>query len=163
MEGDESVHYVPPRQRRVRASRQVQPPLTPMIDVVFQLLLFFLLGTSFREQEGQLLASLPEKGGITASEVIVQELNLEIHAAGAMGVRYYVRGENMGIEGSGESLKSAANELHQLLVERRQKQTGTELSVFISPAPDVRWEYVVEAFNQAVRAGYKKVGFVGGE
>lgn len=162
VEGDESVHYVSARMKRKRPPKQTQPPLTPMIDVVFQLLIFFLLGTSFREQEGLIPATLPEKGEAAASNVVIQELHIEIHAAGAMGVRYYVRGENMGIEGGPDTLKNAAAELHQLLAQRQERHTGSELSVLITPAPDVRWEFVVEAFNQAVRAGFKKVGFVGG-
>ncbi len=37
--------------------------LTPMIDVVFQLLIFFLIGTKFRVPEGELEAYLPRDEG----------------------------------------------------------------------------------------------------
>jgi biopolymer transport protein ExbD len=36
-----------------------EPPMTPMIDVVFQLLIFFLLTMKFTIQEGELLTHLP--------------------------------------------------------------------------------------------------------
>jgi hypothetical protein len=35
-----------------------------------------------------------------------------------------------------------------------------EAPVFISPTRDVRWAFVVEAFNQAVRARFKNIGFM---
>ena len=60
--GDTSVHYIPPRRKRGRGKPKMQPPLTPMIDVTFQLLLFFLLTFQFREREGQIPGSLPNTG-----------------------------------------------------------------------------------------------------
>ena len=41
--GEDSVHYVPPRKKRKQGSGKMQPPLTPMIDVVFQLIIFFIV------------------------------------------------------------------------------------------------------------------------
>ena len=40
------------------SANSIQPPLTPMIDVTFQLLLYFLLTTEFREDEGQIPGSI---------------------------------------------------------------------------------------------------------
>ena len=36
---------------------------------------------------------------------------------------------------------------------------GDTVTVVIRPAADVPWEYVVDAYNQAVRAKFKKIGF----
>jgi len=62
--GDETVHYSPPRKRREKPKVKMQPPMTPMIDVTFQLLLFFLLTCEFRETEGNIPGTLPSKGNI---------------------------------------------------------------------------------------------------
>ncbi len=84
-------------ERRPTGPRAVaQPPMTPMIDVVFQLLLFFLLGCHFVVSEGQLRAML-QQGGMEG-----------------LGVR-------------------------------------------IIPVGSVRWQHVVDAFNQASRAGCTSV------
>ena len=47
--GDETTHYESARKKRARPKAKMQPPLTPMIDVTFQLLLFFLLSFTFRQ------------------------------------------------------------------------------------------------------------------
>ena len=39
-----------------------EAPLTPMIDIVFQLLVFFMLTMQFKESEGKLLSQLPSDG-----------------------------------------------------------------------------------------------------
>ena len=52
-----------------------QPPLTPMIDVVFQLLIYFILTLHFKEVEGQLLSQLPKEKGLDSSPVNSPELN----------------------------------------------------------------------------------------
>ncbi len=36
--------------------------MTPMIDVVFQLLIFFMLSMHFKEIEGKLITTLPRDG-----------------------------------------------------------------------------------------------------
>ena len=38
--------------------------MTPMIDVVFQLLIFFMLSMHFKEVEGKLLSQLPKDKGL---------------------------------------------------------------------------------------------------
>jgi biopolymer transport protein ExbD len=40
-------------------ARRMQPPLTPMIDCTFNLLIFFLLAPSFSLSEGYLTTNLP--------------------------------------------------------------------------------------------------------
>ena len=52
-----------------RKAAALQPPLTPMIDVTFQLLLFFLLTCEFRPTEGVIPGSLPENGPLVGPKV----------------------------------------------------------------------------------------------
>jgi biopolymer transport protein ExbD len=40
-----------------------------------------------------------------------------------------------------------------------QRDDPGKVPVMIMPAVNVRWEHVVNAFNQAVRAKFKKIGF----
>jgi len=48
--------------------------MTPMIDVVFQLLIFFMLSMHFKEVEGKLLSTLPKDKGLQSSAVLQPEL-----------------------------------------------------------------------------------------
>ena len=51
--------------RRARTGAVTEPSveLTPMIDVVFLLLVFFILSAKFIRDESQLATSLPDQGG----------------------------------------------------------------------------------------------------
>ena len=52
------------RKRRIEDDKVDQPPMTPMIDVVFQLLIYFMLTMHFKEVEGKLLSQLPKREGL---------------------------------------------------------------------------------------------------
>jgi len=149
--GDDSVHYVPPRKKRPRPKPKMQPPLTPMIDVTFQLLLFFILTFTFKQTEGLIPGTLPQ-GDMQPKEVV--ELEKPIHilvkfASGQPKTPIYE------IKGMSRSIKEAGA-LYQYLVNEKQR---VERAVVIQPWPRARWEHAVEAFNQAVRAQYTKIGF----
>lgn len=45
-----------------------QPNMTPFIDVVFQLLIFFMLTLHFKQIEGQIISQLPKDKGMSPSE-----------------------------------------------------------------------------------------------
>jgi biopolymer transport protein ExbD len=152
--GEESVHYVSPRKKRVRPKPKMQPPLTPMIDVTFQLLLFFLLTFTFRQAEGQIPGTLPEQGegGVTTQELLEEPIRISLRPVGdeRTGIIYEIQGHAHVIR--------SAQELGQLL-QSRATQNGTEVPVIIKSRGDVQWRWVVEAFNQSVRARFKNVGF----
>ena len=48
--------------------------MTPMIDIVFQLLIFFMLSMHFREVEGKLLSQLPRDKGAAPAPALKREL-----------------------------------------------------------------------------------------
>jgi len=151
--GDQTVHYVSQRLKRGRPKPKLQPPLTPMIDVVFQLLLFFLLTTTFRQEEGQIPGTLPEKAGISAGDVVpLDPIRLMLRPTGPErnGCIYEMSGHNVGID--------SPQRLYEALVGRRQVLSD-EVPVVIQPRPDVKWRYVVEAFNQSIRARFKNIAF----
>ncbi len=62
------------RKRKVDTEKPVEPPMTPMIDVIFQLLIFFILTMKFKEVEGKLLSQLPKDKGLSSSSVPQPEL-----------------------------------------------------------------------------------------
>ncbi len=56
----------------------VDMDMTPMIDVAFQLLIFFLLTINFKLQEGNLSSHLPKQGGVSSSSATEQLSTVEI-------------------------------------------------------------------------------------
>ncbi|MGB2822671.1 MAG: biopolymer transporter ExbD [Phycisphaerae bacterium] len=134
---------------------KLQPPMTPMIDVTFQLLLFFLLTCEFRESEGNIPGTLPAKGNIVQD---VQQtpppepITIQIRASADRASATY---EMTGVP----IMITSAQELFQLLKQRQDQLGSDEVPIVILPNEDVPWEFVVEAFNQAVRARYRKIGF----
>ena len=152
--GDDTVHYVSARTKRERPKPKMQPPLTPMIDVTFQLLLFFLLTFTFREAEGNIPGTLPEEGtgGVSAQEMLDRPIIVNLRPTGDR--REFVIYEISELSVSPRDAK----ELYAQLVMRRG-QLGKQVPVVIKPRGDVRWQFVVEAFNQAVRAQFENIGF----
>jgi biopolymer transport protein ExbD len=136
----------------------MQPPLTPMIDVVFQLLLFFLLGCKFIQEEGQIRANLPNISGPSRPSLNVDPVKIQLSAAG-------MHDESVLIQVTGAATKTLGEpkEVWDLLMGLRNRlqpgQDQSEVPVVITPQGRVRWRFVVDTFNQAVRANYKNVAF----
>ncbi len=59
-------------------------PLTPLIDVVFLLLVFFLVATNFTRKEYDQRVELPPTGSGKISEYVQQNLVLNIHKDGTV-------------------------------------------------------------------------------
>ena len=77
--------------------------LTPMIDVVFQLLIFFMVATTFLDPEKEIGIELPEAASGTVSEE-VDELIINIFADG----RIVVSGRDVAPDNLLSELKAAA-------------------------------------------------------
>lgn len=139
--------------KKPMAPGNMSPPMTPMIDVVFQLLLFFLLGCTFKQNEGQVEANLPAVGGpAQAAAIDLEPVKVRLTAIGQ---------DNEGVQIEiGDPSPNVRNmlELYEHLMQRKVRY-GDEVPVLISPMPNVRWEHVVNAFNQAVRCSFKNIGF----
>jgi biopolymer transport protein ExbD len=113
--------------------------LTPMIDMVFLLLIFFLVASRFEEAERELKVELP-----TASEAMPltarpREVFINIDERG----QYFVGGRVLSEEQLGEHLTAAArnNPLSQTVVIRADKRA--------------EWDYIARAMNLCVRAGIR--------
>ena len=63
------------RKRKAEENTPIEPPMTAMIDVIFQLLIFFMLTMKFVVLEGKLLSHLPKDKGLSPSDVTNPEIN----------------------------------------------------------------------------------------
>jgi len=156
IESEETHRYVSERKQRGRQDTKMQPPLTPMIDVTFQLLLYFLLTSTFQPFEGQIPGSLPEKGLSAASVQPRPPIRIVLRPRGAN--REYVTYEVDNLNALDKQ-----EDLYKMLLARQKSDSVTvETPVQIRPWASVRWKYVVGAFNATVRARYKNIGFSSG-
>ena len=118
--------------------RQLRRPevsinLTPLIDVVFLLLIFFMVSTSFSELT-QLVVDLPEAEGSPATSA--EALILTVDVAGNMTL-------------SGESVP---NDTRGLSLALRQRLNGnTDIPVTLSADAMTPHQYVVTAMDVAAQ------------
>ena len=86
------------RKKKMKEDEKVdQPPMTPMIDVVFQLLIYFMLTMHFKEVEGKLLSQLPKDKGLASSPVNqpeLQEVRIFLCAGGDIKTHRYNKGKH---------------------------------------------------------------------
>jgi len=155
---EEVTRYVSARQQRAKPKAKMQPPLTPMIDVTFQLLIFFLVATEFRQPEGNIPGTLPQ-APIAADQPAVDFLDpLKITirpGSGSVEVIYE-------LEGAGFQINDPERLYEQLRSYRKAHGDSKEIPVIIHPLYTVPWNLVVDAFNQAIRAGYESITFAHG-
>lgn len=65
--------------RKAAENAPVEPPMTPMIDIIFQLLVFFMLTMKFVVQEGELLSHLPRGHG-PGHDILIDEVRVYLCA-----------------------------------------------------------------------------------
>ncbi len=145
------VHH----ERKVREvkSADMQVNLTSMIDVIFLLLIYFVVTASFAVGEGVIVAKMPEGSG--PSDALApkkQKLIVEISSAGSDPTGYMIN-----IQGVGRPQNFA--ELAAMLAEIQGDVRSASDPVVIQPDPLVRWQHAVDAFNAAIKARYTDVRF----
>jgi biopolymer transport protein ExbD len=135
--------------------------IVPMLDVCFNLLIFFIATAHFAAGEGVLPADLPAgvggKSSANAPKPPEQPLNIIL---GALG------GEDVSIQIEG--MTSPPANFAELFTVLKGLQSGPsnpngiyapDNPVIIKPDGAVPWGHVVNAFNAAIRAKYTNVNF----
>ncbi|MFO7787338.1 MAG: biopolymer transporter ExbD [Halospina sp.] len=123
---------------RRQSQQEVSVNLTPLIDVVFLLLIFFMVSTTFT-RETELQIDLPEAEG-TKAEQETELIEVEISADGV----YSINGERLeGVE------REALNERIQTVADG-----NTDLPFIITADADARHELVVRAMDVAGSLGF---------
>ena len=155
----ETIHHKGARSRRDLPPVRMALNLTSMIDVIFLLLIYFVVTAIFTPGEGIITAKLP-KGTGTADPLDLppQPINVIITAAGRAGYRLDIEGY-----AAPHDYRQLYEQLVMLQYDVARGLTqGTHKPddpVLIKPRGDVRWQHVVNAFNAAVRARYSNIQF----
>jgi biopolymer transport protein ExbD len=123
------------RQRR----DELSPNLTPLIDVVFLLLIFFMVSTSFTTRT-QLAVNLPEAEGVASSRTT--QLELSIDASGEFRL-------------NGEQVPSDARGLRRALQDTAGDQR--DMPMTIAADGDAAHQFVVTALDVASKLGFQQL------
>ena len=126
----------------VRAKDEPEVNLTSMIDVVFLLLIFFMVSTSFVKQS-QLSIRLPQADNENIVEEVPEFIDLMITEQGT----YLVNGREL-INNKPETIRNAL-----------QKISGgdTSLPITISADANARHQYVITAMDVAGKLGFVQI------
>ncbi len=111
--------------------------ITPLIDVVFLLLIFFLVATRFAEEEREIDIELPTASQSLPLMAEPQEMFINIDGQG----RYFVEGEFRQPEALEQLLRQAAanNPLTQTVIIRADKTAD--------------WQHVLTAVDLCIKTG----------
>ena len=154
------VPHIQSRKRRVLPPAKMQLQITSLIDVIFQLLIYFIVTASFVMGEGALPADLPHGGDMARSRAVhpEQPLNILLRPVGNSSVRIEVQG----FRKPTDSFAQLQDYLGALQFNPKLKRSGfykPSNPVIIKPVGQVRWQHVLNAFNSAVAMGYENVSF----
>jgi biopolymer transport protein ExbD len=122
-----------------------------MIDVTFQLLLYFLLTTDFRKDEGQIPGTLPAFGS-PPDRIRPNKIEIVVRPAGEFYESCLYQVGNMPMVDNPQALR-------EVLAQQKELRRGENTAVVIRSNSTVRWKYIVEAFNAAVYNKFTKIGF----
>jgi len=148
--------------RRPRGPAKLSLSMTSMIDVVFLLLIYFLVATDFRLGEEVYRLDLPDRTGAGSPdpfELDNEPLRISVMSTGLSASMY-----RLTIEGpypQPESFEKLFEFLDQTMVGRVESGALFEADhpIIIQPSRSTRWEHAIEAFNAAARARYTNVTF----
>jgi biopolymer transport protein ExbD len=132
--------------------------MLPMIDMLFLLLIFFLLTMQFRPAESYLPFQLPGEGAKTSQIGKAEPLTLNLTARGD-GCRIQI-GHSKAIPLDANSidadLTAVANRIAMVLKE--QKRTAADPVEFVCDR-GVEWQYIAKLYNVLFGMGIKDITF----
>ncbi|HEY3246533.1 MAG TPA: biopolymer transporter ExbD [Phycisphaerae bacterium] len=148
--------FVPfrPRRKRSKPAREVGFNITPMIDMTFLLLTFYILASSFEQSEGVLASRMPRSGAVASVALPISPVVVRVQQVG-VGPNDF----SVAIEGAPQR-PASFEELTGLLRQIQQKPGfDSETPVVIQADQRVRWDHIVNVWNSAVRARFRNIAF----
>jgi biopolymer transport protein ExbD len=141
------------KRRRNREDIPVDMQMGPMIDMVFLLLVFFMVTSNPEDEEGDLRMKLP--GAVAQGEAVdfPDEQRIVISEDGRV-----LLNERDLSGGGGREMPELAETLDRFRL--ASERNGTEALVTIAPADGVRHQRVVDVLNACARARISGVSFI---
>ena len=134
--------------RRPRSASSMDSTMTPMIDVIFQLQIFFLCTMGFAAPESILPTNIPNTGG-SAPAAVAADLEM---------VKISLRGDpkNFRIELNRQPVANT-----KALLDRLKVLSGAskEIPVILDIGPEVYLGSLVEVYDLCLGCGLQKINF----
>lgn len=143
-----------------RNRRRVALRMTAMIDVIFLLLIFFVLTAKFRDPEQFLDMALAENGEGTVSLSVVEPLIIEIEGSGKRCLVRIGKQEEF-VFAADAGLDEAMADLGAVIdkVLRKQKRMAAD-PVKIVCGDKVKWSVLARVYNLLYQTGMSDITFV---
>ena len=142
--------------RRKRAEGKVSIPVAPMIDVVFLLLIYFMVSSTLKRQEADLSFQLPGTVEQTAPLDMPDEQIIEIRTNGQVVVNEYPYDRPDSIY---------LTELTAMLTRFREASMANKVDAIVTIAPEnsVSHGQIVRVMDACALSGIEGVNFALGE
>jgi biopolymer transport protein ExbD len=154
---------------REAATAETKLEMTPMIDVTFLLLIFFLCTIKFKILEGKIPAFLPKDVGVNATPIDKELEKIEIHIVRtASDIETFDEyGNSTKWEWSekqiqikiGPKVCSGLREFHDLV--KKAHESNTEAKATIYPHKGTLYIDAVKVVNECLRANFTAITFAG--
>ncbi|MEM1165134.1 MAG: biopolymer transporter ExbD [Planctomycetota bacterium] len=143
------------RRRNGRAATSLAPRLASMIDVVFLLLMYFLLIAGFTKPESSLDAELAGEAPVADPfDLPPQPIDVVVRTTGTGPDAFALV-----VAGLPGDAVSDAEMLDAALASSDAVLSRTDQVFVVRAEPTTRWEHVLETFNIIRRRGYERVRF----
>ncbi len=149
---------IPRRNRGFKGGRSITLAMAPMIDIVFLLLMYFLIVGEFLPPEGLFEIDLPKPldrpAPVSALTLPQPPVRLEVASTGD-GPKDY----SISMTGPLPRDVTSYDQLFRALDASRGRLLASDQAFIIAPAADTRWEHTLGVFNSVLRAGFERVRF----
>ena len=152
-----TTEEVPHHKRRKTKQTVAELNLTSMIDVVFQLLIYFIITVNFVIDEGVLMSNLPEVSATPPEQDPIPPMDIKLRAQ--EGAAECVISYNGNIIPSFTELRQQLEQGQNNPAKGRTGFFPTDHVIKIEPSRYVRWQFSLNAFNAALQADYTNVSF----
>lgn len=140
------------------SDRMSQPKMTPMIDVVFQMLIFFIVAMQIRDPQGILKADLPKDkgpgGDPTAPPPVYLLPEVKVHLARV--VADDGADSRIAIQIEQYKCQDLADLEHRL---KLLSECSNKIPVIIDGEPEVPFAYIIGVVDACLKAELTKVRF----
>ncbi len=150
--------------RRAAQGAKLSLAMTPMIDVVFLLLVFFVCTVRFERREEVYQLDLPVRGA-SADPFALEESPVELRIGARSRSQLAIELRADGVVRTVATFDDLTSLLTSLQRPRSSATAAPEAlfeathPILVVPEPLCEWQDAVDAFNAALRARYTNIGF----
>lgn len=152
------------RRPLTKLSANVGPNMTPMVDVVMCILIFFMLGSSFLTPELFLQSNMPaiDKAGLgneqSSQKLPVVRMNILLKRQENATYVSAFDSSLLKMNNIDESDQSDSRRIATFL-EQKKKTLSDDVQIIIIPDKQVPYQDVITVYDDCTRAKFKQVAF----